>query len=55
MPVTRLAVSVHVGEPHAGVDGEIVDALLALLDQRVAIASPRSSLTGSPSTFSSAW
>ncbi len=26
----------HIGEPHAGVDGEIIDALLGLLDQRVA-------------------
>ena len=25
----------HVAEPHAGVDGEVVDALLGLLDQRV--------------------
>ncbi len=31
---------VDVAEPHAGVDGEIVDALLALLDQRVAIELP---------------
>ena len=30
----------HVGEPHAGMDGEIVDALLALLDQRVLVALP---------------
>ena len=30
----------HVGEAHAGVDGEIVDALLALLDQRVLVALP---------------
>ncbi len=30
----------HVGQPHAGVDGEIVDALLALLDQRVLVAFP---------------
>ena len=30
----------HVGQAHAGVDGEIVDALLALLDQRVAIDLP---------------
>ena len=30
----------HVGEPHAGMDGEIVDALLALLDQRVLEAFP---------------
>src|SRR5207247_2913052 len=27
-------------EPHAGVDGEVVDALLALLDQRVLVALP---------------
>ena len=31
---------VDVAEPHAGVDGEIVDALLALLDQRVLVALP---------------
>ncbi len=30
----------HVGQPHAGVDGEIVDALFALLDQRVLVAFP---------------
>ena len=30
----------HVGEPHAGVDGEIVDALFALLDQRVLVDLP---------------
>ena len=30
----------HVGQAHAGVDGEIVDALLALLDQRVAVDLP---------------
>jgi hypothetical protein len=35
MPVTRRGQR-HVGEAHAGVDGEVVDALLALLDQRVA-------------------
>ena len=29
-----------VAEPHAGVDGEIIDALLALLDQRVLVAFP---------------
>ena len=31
---------VDVGEPHAGMDGEIIDALLALLDQRVLVAFP---------------
>ncbi len=31
---------VHIAEPHAGVDGEVVDALLALLDQRVAVDLP---------------
>ncbi len=31
---------VDVGEPHAGMDGEIIDALLALLDQRVLVALP---------------
>ena len=30
----------HMRQPHAGVDGEVVDALLALLDQRVAIDLP---------------
>ena len=29
-----------VAEPHTGMDGEIVDALLALLDQRVLVALP---------------
>src|SRR5579871_2172921 len=32
---------VDVAEPHAGVDGEVVDALFALFDQRVAIELPR--------------
>ena len=45
----------HVGQAHAGVDGEVVDALLALLDQRVAIDLPGRACTGSPSHFSSAW
>ena len=31
---------VDVGQPHAGVDGEIVDALFALLDQRVPVELP---------------
>ncbi len=31
---------VDVGEPHAGMDGEIIDALLALLDQCVLVALP---------------
>src|SRR5262249_19708704 len=31
---------VDVGQAHAGVDGEIVDALLALLDQRVLVELP---------------
>ncbi len=30
----------HIGEPHAGVDGEVVDALFALLDERVLVALP---------------
>ena len=30
----------HIGEAHAGVDGEVVDALLALLDQRVLVDLP---------------
>ena len=30
----------HIGEPHAGMDGEIIHALFALLDQRVFIAFP---------------
>ncbi len=43
-----------IGQAHAGVDGEIVDALLGLLDQRVAEdLQVRSSAT--PPTFSSAW
>ena len=36
MPVTRFAGQRHVREAHAGVDREVVDALLGLLDQRVA-------------------
>ena len=35
MPVTRRAVSGTCWQAHAGVDGEVVDALLGLLDQRV--------------------
>jgi len=31
---------VDVGQPHAGVDGEIIDALFALLDQRVLVDFP---------------
>ena len=31
---------VDIGKPHAGMDGEIIDALLALLDQRVLVAFP---------------
>ncbi len=34
----------HIGEPHAGVDGEIVDPLLGLLDQRIAEDLPGQSL-----------
>ena len=30
----------HVGQAHAGMDGEVVDALLGLLDQRVAVDLP---------------
>ena len=53
MPVTRLAVS-GIAQQHAGVDGEVVDALLGLFDQGVAEDSQvRSSAT--PLTFSSAW
>jgi hypothetical protein len=44
----------HVGEADAGVDGEVVDALLALFEQRVLVALPVE-LDRSPSTFSSAW
>ena len=33
---------VDVGQPHAGMDGEVVDALFALFDQRVACKAPRS-------------
>ena len=40
MPVTRMRGERDVGEAHAGVDGEIVDALLALLDQRVLVDLP---------------
>ena len=40
MPVTRRAVSGHVAEQHAGVDGEVVHALLGLLDERVAVDLP---------------
>ena len=36
MPVTRLRGERHIGQTHAGVDGEIVDALLRLFDQGVA-------------------
>ena len=36
MPVRRLRREVDEGQAHAGVDGEVVDALLGLLDQRVA-------------------
>ena len=44
---------VDVAEADAGVDGEIIDALLALLDQRVLVELPVE-LDRSPSTFSSA-
>ena len=40
MPVTRRAVIGHVAQQHAGVDGEVVDALLGLLDERVAVDLP---------------
>ena len=40
MPVTRFARQRDMRQAHAGMDGEIVDALLALLDQRVAIDLP---------------
>ena len=36
MPVTRLRRQRDVAQQHAGVDGEVVDALLRLLDERVA-------------------
>ena len=29
-----------IAKPHTGVDGEVIDALLALLDQRVFVALP---------------
>jgi hypothetical protein len=45
---------VDVGEADAGVDGEIVDALLALFDERVLEDFPVSS-SATPPTFSSAW
>ena len=35
IPVTRAPSSAHVAQQHAGVDREVVDALLALLDQYV--------------------
>ena len=35
MPVTRFAVQRDVAQQHAGVDREVVDALLGLLDQRL--------------------
>ena len=35
MPVTRFAVSGMYAQQHAGVDREVVDALLRLLDQRL--------------------
>ena len=40
-------------QPHAGVDGEVVDALLGLLDQRVA-EDPQVRSSATPPTFSSA-
>ena len=43
-----------VGQAHARVDGEVVDALLGLLDQRVAEDLP-SEVLATPPTFSSAW
>ena len=43
----------HVGEAHTGVNGEIIDALFGLLDERIAEDFP-SQLDGSPSHFSSA-
>src|SRR6202030_3203613 len=45
---------VDVAEPHAGVDGEVIDALLALLDQRVLVALPVE-LDGIAVDSSSAW
>ncbi len=44
----------HLGQAHAGMDGEVVHALLGLLDQRVAEDFP-GQILGAPSTFSSAW
>ena len=41
MPVSALRRHRDVAQQHAGVDGEVVDALLGLLDQRVAIDLPR--------------
>jgi hypothetical protein len=45
---------VDIGEADAGMDGEIVDALFGLLDQRVAEDFPGQVL-GDAATFSSAW
>ena len=54
MPVTRLAVSGTIAQQHAGVDGEVVDALLGLFDQGVAEDFP-GQVSATPLTFSSAW
>ena len=43
-----------VAQQHAGVDREVVDALLGLLDEGVA-ADLRRQVLGLPATFSSAW
>ena len=41
----------HVAQQHAGVDGEVIDALLGLLDQRVAIEVPRQFLRAAADFF----
>ena len=55
MPVMRFAVIGNEAEEDAGVDGEVIDALLGLLDEGVADRFPRSVLRRGRSTFSSAW
>ena len=54
MPVTRVRRQRDVVQPHAGMDREVIDALLRLLDERVAEDFPASAFSATPSTFSSA-
>ena len=44
----------NIAQAHAGMDREVIDALLGLLDQRVAENLPGRVFARSPSTFSSA-